>query len=206
MPKELAKIKDVDKKKAQMQRDHLLTLGKSLQVDWIDFYLGIINFRDTITHGHTNWEMCGYENWNDFILALARRTGEGRSTIYDKLRAISRLNKKDIKRLGKTKAFMAARLATKGLLSKKNLEKLLKLSTEDAKVFVKKLCSSVTEAKRRVSTTIPESAAELYELQKKRFAGLTGEVTTEAFWDFFLSRIEGMSDKGIVAAHKGEGG
>jgi hypothetical protein len=187
---------------AKQERDLLFDNGAKLQKDWIEFHLGVLEFRRAVVKGSYKWELCGYRNWTHFAKVLCNKIGESRTVFYEKLKAVESLPPAKIRELGtKSRIFAAKRIAKAGRLTQEVEDKLKKSSADGARRLARKIAKPSEEPRVQLTFNLLETQFDLAVRQMTRIKRVLGFQTQEEAFDFLLGHIAGMEDDQLWRLH-----
>lgn len=181
------------------ERNELFDFARSLGRDWLEFYLQVAAWQDQTIGTRRRWELAGYETWGSFEKDLLVHLQESRTTFHTKLRTVKLVGEELIRRLGKTKAFHAARLMKAGKWNQGWESRLSEMDTETARLAVRAECSKTEEGRRRLIFYLVESQWKLANEQIERIGRLIGSEKKEAAFDFMLGAVATMANEEIAA-------
>lgn len=188
-------------KEAKRECSELFQMGKRLGEDWIEFYVRLRDFQESVRVGRRKYELCGYGTWEEFLGDLTKRIGESRSELLAKLGAIRMLPAPTVRQLGKVKSFQAVRLVRAGKWSPVWRDRLLEMTVDEAKVAVAKAVGT-SNGHFRVTVLLRVGQETLWAEQVERIKALLATDSTEQFWDFLLGHLQNLPDSEITGKQK----
>ncbi len=198
----------VQKSDLQAARDHhqrLVALGQSIRQNWNEFYAGLVEFQERVfPNGRRAYELLNFPTFDAYLGDLCDEIDESRSSVFNKMRVVRLLGPATIRKLGKTRSFLAARLKKNGKWNHEWRECLLKMTVDEAKLEVQRVCSNLEEGRRRLIFLVLESQAGAWEEQRQRYEKLSGDQGQEGFFDFVTGWISGLTNKEILEELRGE--
>ena len=204
-PTEVQKKLEAAKPKVFEQRDRILERGPQVQRDILEFYLDVYDFKTTRIENVPKWVIAGYMNWESFQKKICSLTNQSRASFYQHMRMVESLPPATIKKLGKSKAFMAARLKRRKKLTPEIEEKLEKASVEQAKSITRKAIGKTKDEHRiRFHIDLRESQWNLLDQQVNRIRELGGEGAFESALDQLLAYLVQMTDEQIGELCRGQ--
>jgi len=176
-------------------------MAGAIQKDWVEFYLGVREFQETVVGDARLWELAGYETWGEFERELLKVLGESRATFYVKLRTVKLFPAETIRELGKTKTYLAARLYKAGLWNGEWQVKVRESDCEKLRREIKAACSQREEGRHRMTFLLVKSQWDLVQAQLERVKRLLGVGSNEAALDFIFAQVVTMADQEIQKAN-----
>jgi len=185
-------------KEAKEQRDRIFDLAKAYKKDWVELWSEVVEFKNSVRSGRRRYELSGYASWEEFLAALGKVIGEGRSEMCAKINAVERLPGAVVRQLGKTKCFQAARLVKYGKWTEERKARLIEMSADQAKVYVAKAVGTDKNGYFRLVEILRDGQDDLWRAEKERIMGLLATDSNEAFWDFLLGLLHNLPESEIT--------
>ncbi len=191
--------------KIKEQHERILEHGPELQNDILEFYLDVLDFKTTRIENVPKYRIAGYATWEDLQRKICELMKQSRSSFYQHIRLVESLPPATIKKLGKSKGFMAARLTRKGKLPPEVEDKLDKANVEGAKSITRKIMNK-TPGENRIKFTLMlrESQWNLLDAQMDRVREMAGEEGLETALDQLLAWLTQQPDHTLAAICRGQ--
>lgn len=208
MPTQLTKSQQTladAKPKVKEQHDRILERGPEVQRNLIEFYLDVLDFKNTRIENVPKWKIAGYASWDEFQKKICTLTQQSRASFFQHIRLVESLPPATIKKLGKSKGFMAARLKRKGKLTPKVEKELEEASVEGAKSITRKALNKVPNENRiKFTMLLRESQWNLLDEQMNRIREMAGEEGLETALDQFLAWMIRQADHELASIVRGQ--